>query len=63
MRKAIVTATIELKDGTVQYKTYSSTSLSISALKREIRKIWKAKPETKYVLCGNGIYQNSYGAH
>lgn len=63
MQTAIVTATIERKDGSVFYKTYRSDRHSITQLKNWIRRHWLDQHDIAYVACGNGIYQNSYGAH
>jgi hypothetical protein len=64
MRTAIVVATIERKDGTIAYRTWTNRSgSSIRALKQRIRAHYAQDPTIVWVGLGNGIYTNSYGAH
>lgn len=62
MRTAIVTATIEYRDGRVEYRTFTAET-SIARLKQRIKERWGRNPDVAHVGCGNGIYRNSYGAH
>lgn len=61
MRYAVVTALIE-RGQAIEYKTFRAP-MSITRLKRLIRQTWTKKEGVTRVSCGNGIYQNQYGAH
>lgn len=63
MSTAYVTACIEFTDGRVVYRTYRDDDRTIRQLKARIVAYWRKDPTVEHVGCGNGYYQNSYGAH
>lgn len=64
MRTAIVVATVEYLDGRVSFVTWKNHHGStIRDLKARIRAHYRRDNTVAHVGLGNGIYQNSYGAH
>ncbi len=63
MITAHVTATVEHKDGRVEFRSFTVAHWTINRLKRRIRERIKTETPDASVRCGNGYYVNNYGAH